>query len=192
MSGGLGEQAAAAKERLFVGVPLPEPLLPHVQRSQERIPATPGLRLMRPEQLHVTLAFIGAAEAGAGEAARDVVRAVPPDLGGTVTLDGYLLLPSPGRARVIALGFDDAGGAFAALFEHVMGGLERTGVMQREKRPFRPHLTIARLRVPAKLRPMAECDPVPYPVESLCLYRSDLRPSGAEYKVLVRTCLDAT
>lgn len=177
------------RERLFVGVPLPEGLLPLVERAQEAIPDVPGLRLIRPEQLHVTLAFIGPVGAPVAGRAREVVAGVPSDLGGLAELGDYLLLPSAGRARVVSLALADRDDVFARLFEHVMGGLEREGVMQREKRPFRPHLTIARLKQPAKIRPTAECGPTPFPVQSVCLYRSDLRPSGAQYTVLVRTDL---
>jgi len=178
-----------SRERLFVGVPLPAVLLDRVVGAQEALPPLPGSRLVRPAQLHITLAFIGAADPEAALAARVVVAGVPVDLGGRARLGSYLLLPNARRTRVVSLEVDDEEGTFARLFEHVMAGLERVGVMKREKRPFRPHLTIARLREPATIRPTTECDPVPYPVQSVCLYRSDLRPTGAEYTVLVRTDL---
>jgi 2'-5' RNA ligase len=79
---------------------------------------------------------------------------------------------------------------FARLFEHVMTGLEHNGVMQRAKRPFRPHLTVARLRVPTALQPKSECCEAPYRIESVCLYRSELKREGAVYTVLERTRME--
>ena len=77
---------------------------------------------------------------------------MPAEMGGDAVIERFLLLPSAGRARVVALELRDGDRVFARLFEEVMGGLERAGVMQREKRPFRPHLTIAQA---ARRRPSA-------------------------------------
>ena len=185
-----GSGVDGVRQRLFVAVPLPEGLLPSVQQAQASLPHISGLRILGREQLHVTLAFIGEVDEEKARAACAVVAAVPTDLGGEGVLDGFLLLPSPGRARVVTLAVRDEEGAFARLFEHVMSGLERNGVMQREKRPFRAHLTIARLRAPAALRPKYECEEAPYPLESVCLYRSELKREGARYTVLERTRLE--
>ncbi|NLT34699.1 MAG: RNA 2',3'-cyclic phosphodiesterase [Gaiellales bacterium] len=172
--------------RLFVGVPLPHGLLPAVQAAQEGLVGVPGLRLMRPGQLHVTLAFIGQTGAEKQAAARAAVETLEFRPAGAAVLKGYLLLPSPARARVVALGIEDGEGVFGRLFEAVMSRLEADGVMQREKRPFRPHLTIARLRIPTQVQPKMECSNLEYPVLSVCLYRSDLERGGARYTVVAR------
>ena len=79
---------------------------------------------------------------------------------------------------------------FARLFETVMGGLEAAGVMTREKRPFRPHLTIARLRMPSPVQPRYESGRASYAIESVCLYRSELSREGARYSVVARAVFD--
>ena len=134
------------RQRLFVAVPLPEGSLKTVHRAQEALPSVPGLRLLRPDQLHVTLAFIGETDEEGAKAAKRVLLGLPEDLGGEGLMNGFLFLPSPGKARVVTLSIDDRQGVFSTLFEAVMSGLEEAGVMKREKRPFRPHLTIARMR----------------------------------------------
>jgi 2'-5' RNA ligase len=91
---------------------------------------------------------------------------------------------------VVTLELADSHGVFAALFQRVMEGLEAGGVMQREKRPFRPHLTIARLRDPGPVRPRSESEQARFAVESVCLYRSELRREGAMYTVVARKVLD--
>ena len=101
----------------------------------------------------------------------------------------FLMLPGPAKARVVALEVEDSGRAFVALFERVMGGLEAAAVMRREKRPFRPHLTIARLRTPGPVQPRSHCGQARFAVESVCLYKSELKREGAAYTVLARADL---
>lgn len=174
------------RQRLFVAVPLPAGLRDVVRGAQEALPRVHGLRLLGPEQWHVTLAFIGEVDAGKAAIARSVVEGLPADMGGEAFLEGFLMLPSPSRARVVALELADGRGAFGALFEAVMMGLEAGGVMEREKRPFRPHLSIARLRTPGLVRPRYESERARFAVQSVCLFESKLRREGAVYTVVCR------
>jgi RNA 2',3'-cyclic 3'-phosphodiesterase len=180
-----------APQRLFIGVPLPVELLGFVEAAQSIVAPTPGLRLLRPDQLHVTLAFIGEVDQARAAAARAVVDSLPPDMGGEGRITRFLLLPSAGKARVVSLEIDDGAGVFNRLFEHVMGGLEAAGVMKREKRPFRPHLTVARLKDPAAVQPRSESGEARFAVESVCLYRSELKREGAVYTVITRASFGA-
>jgi 2'-5' RNA ligase len=118
-----------------------------------------------------------------------VVEGLPAGMGGEATVERFLMLPSPNRARVVALELTDGDGVFQTLFEAVMGGLEAGGVMEREKRPFRPHLTIARLKSPGVVRPRYESERAVFAVQSVCLYRSELRREGAVYTVVSRRAL---
>jgi 2'-5' RNA ligase len=181
----MGETSGSDTQRLFVAVPLPEDLRGLVGRAQESLPPVPGLRLLRPEQWHVTLAFIGEVDAEKAAVARGVVEGLP-DMGGEAMVERFLLLPSPSRARVVTLELADEQGVLAALFETVMGRLEAGGVMRRERRPFRPHLTIARLRTPCAVRPRYESERARFAVQSVCLYQSELRREGAVYTVVGR------
>lgn len=183
--------ADPATERLFIGVPLPEATSALVRAAQDALPAVRGLRPVRPEQVHVTLAFLGEVGAEAREAARRIVASIPREAGGLTVLGGYVLLPSARRPRVVALSVDDPAGVFARLFEVVMGGLEQGWVMRREKRPFRAHATIARLRVAVDIGLKSECGRAPFPVESVRLYRSELRPEGALYTVVEERTLQS-
>ena len=191
MSGESVTTADRETERLFIGVPLPEVASALVRVAQDALPAVPGLRLVRPEQVHVTLAFLGEVGPAAREVARGVVATIPREAAGMTVLGGYVLLPSARRPRVIALGVDDPAEVFPELFELVMGGLEQGRVMRREKRPFLAHATIARLRVPAELGLKSECQRAPFPVESVRLYRSELRREGALYTVVEERTLQS-
>jgi 2'-5' RNA ligase len=181
----------AALQRLFIGVPLPVELLGFLEAAQAIVAPTPGLRLLRPDQLHVTLAFIGEVDRAKAAAAQAVVDSLPTDMGGEGRITRFLMLPSVRKARVVSLEIDDGAGVFARLFEHVMGGLEAAGVMKREKRPFRPHLTVARLKDPAAVQPRSESGEAGFAVESVCLYRSELKREGAVYTVVTRASFGA-
>lgn len=182
----MAESTGNERQRLFVAVPLPGELQALVRRAQELLPPVHGLRPLKPDQLHVTLAFIGEVDPEKAAIARRIVQTVPGDMGGEALIERFLMLPSASRARVVALELADALGVFAALFETVMGGLEAGGVMKREKRPFRPHLTIARLRTPSAVRPRYEGEQARFAVQSVCLYQSELRREGAVYTAVCR------
>jgi 2'-5' RNA ligase len=184
-----GEGATDARQRLFVAVPLPAELVEFVVAAQRMLPSAPGLRLMRTDQLHITLAFIGEVGEREVQEAREVVESLHAAVGGEGTIERFLLLPSPKRARVVALEVNDGDHVFARLFEQVMDGLEHAGVMHRETRPFRPHLTIARTRDAGPIQPRSECGPARYAVESVCLYESELKREAAVYTVRARAAL---
>ena len=168
---------------------MPAELVPFVVDAQALLPTDRGVRLMRADQLHFTLAFIGEADEDATEAVRSVVEAVPTGKGGEAFIDGLLLLPTPRKVRVVALGVADEFGVFARLFGLVRGGLEAAGLMEREKRPFRAHATVARIRCPGPVQPTSDCGRARFAVESVCLYESELKGEGAKYSVLARTPL---
>ncbi len=73
-------------------------------------------------------------------------------------------------------------------------GLEAAGVYTPEKRPFRAHVTIARLR--PRVRPprtaALDLEPLEFVGRSLTLYVSRLHPSGARYEPLATEPLCAT
>lgn len=179
------------RQRLFVAAPVPGEVFGFIRAAQALLSPMEGLRLTREDQFHVTLAFIGEVDDDKATAAAEVVRAVPADMGGEVVLSGFVFFPARSRARVVALGVEDPAEVFPALFEQVMVGLEKKDVMRREKRPFKPHLTIARLRVPKAIRPRSEPGRVQFALQSVCLYRSELRREGAFYTVLVEKRLEA-
>jgi len=180
----------ASLQRLFVAVPVPQEVFAFIQVAQALLPPVEGLRLAREDQFHITLAFIGEVDQEKAAAAAEVVRSVPTESGGEATLAGFLYFPSVNKARVVALGVDDPTGVFPTLFEQVMTGLEKRGVMRREKRPFKPHLTIARLRIPRLIRPRSEPGSARFALQSVCLYRSELRREGALYTVLEEKALE--
>jgi RNA 2',3'-cyclic 3'-phosphodiesterase len=180
----------ADRLRLFVALELPEEARRALAAFRDR--ADPDVwRPVRDEALHLTLAFLGHRPEADVSTVSDLLCAigrstVPLSLGAGV------LLP-PRRARVLCAEVSDRAGALRALQSAVSDGLEAAGVYEAEKRPFRAHATVARLR--PRARPPRAVDDAPEPVAfhggPLTLFRSRLGRGGAAYEPLVQVPLDS-
>ena len=148
-----------------------------------------GLRLLPPESLHVTLAFLGERpDEEADHVAAALGAAAAP--AGPLGLAGPAWLP-PRRPGVLAVDLDDPDGGCARLQRAVSEALVALGVFAPERRPFRPHVTVARVRRGARVD--RSLPPLPagriFSATALTLYRSRLGPKGARYEALSRTPL---
>jgi 2'-5' RNA ligase len=145
-----------------------------------------GLREIAPEALHVTLCFLGWQAAGSIPAIAEACAAVvenhqPAEL----RSDQAIWLP-PRRPRVLAVELVDRHGGLGALQMALSDGLERGGWYRAEKRPFRPHITVARLRRGTRVRDRELRSPpeLRFTGVRTTLFRSRLSPSGARYEAL--------
>jgi 2'-5' RNA ligase len=181
------DPAAPRPLRLFVALDLPD----DVRDLLAALGQAADHRVWRPvarDALHVTLAFLGSRPPGDVELIAPIVAAErdAPRL----ALAAVLLLP-PRRARVLTVALDDATGALAALQARVSSALESAGVYTPEARPFRPHVTIARLR--PRTRPPRDAplhlDRREFSATAVTLYASRLHPGGARYDPLARARL---
>jgi 2'-5' RNA ligase len=180
------------RARLFLALDLPETARGQIVEWRDAlIDGRRDLRPVRPEALHVTLVFLGWQDESAAtriaEAAFGALPAGPPP---RLTPGDVRSLP-PRNPRLFALDLDDEGGRATALQAAASDALEAGGWYRPEKRPFWPHLTLARVkrgerRVPALPdAPPAPREPFEAPV--VTLYRSTLRPQGALYEPLARS-----
>jgi 2'-5' RNA ligase len=176
--------------RLFVALELPAAVRDALEAFRAAAADPEVWRPVPREALHVTLAFLGPRPAGDLAAVERVLAAEAGGPAPRLALDGALLLP-PRRARVLCADLSDPDGTLAALQARVSAGLAAAGVYTPEKRPFRAHVTVARLR--ARARPPRAVDAAPKPLEfrgeALTLFVSRLHPHGARYEPLVRVNL---
>jgi RNA 2',3'-cyclic 3'-phosphodiesterase len=149
------------------------------------------LRLVKREALHVTLVFLGWQDESAAERIAAAAFGSLPD-GPAPRLTPAGVRPVPPRdARLFALDLDDEGGRATALQDAVSAALEAGGWYRPEKRPFWPHITLARVKrgerrvAPPPDRPAPPADA--FDAGVVTLYRSTLRPQGAIYDPLART-----
>jgi RNA 2',3'-cyclic 3'-phosphodiesterase len=171
--------------RLFVALELPAVAREALGEFRDR--ADPEVwRPVRDEALHLTLAFLGhrpeADVSVVGDVLGRLALGVVP-----LALGAGLLLP-PRRARVLCAEVLDLSGALGRLQASVSDGLAAAEVYEPERRPFRAHATVARLRSGA--RPPRAIEDSPEPVEfaggPVTLFRSQLGRGGAVYEPLVR------
>jgi 2'-5' RNA ligase len=130
--------------RLFVAVHLPTEL---TDRAAALLPATlPALKRVRPEQMHVTLAFLGWTSDERLDAVNEAARAAAAGHRAfDLTLSGAGRFPASGRLRVVWLGIGEGADALAALAGSLTAELRRRH-LSFDDRPFAPHLTLARVR----------------------------------------------
>jgi 2'-5' RNA ligase len=177
-----GSVAGDERLRLFLALRLPDGVLDEIERWQRE--ELPSVRVVPREHLHVTLAFLGHRPGGELDA---IVRALRESAAGA----GEIRL-TPARYRetrgVGMLVLEDAGGHAAQLAGELHERLERLGVYRRERRPWLPHLTVARWRERPRLHPQPPPGRTFVPSDAAA-YLSRLHPDGARYEVLESVAL---
>jgi RNA 2',3'-cyclic 3'-phosphodiesterase len=181
--------------RTFIAIELTTPILESLGDLQARMQRDlpPGLlRWVRPEGIHLTLAFLGDV---AVERVDPIAEALAEACAGhapfTVSVAGMGCFPNVRRPRVVWVGVEEPSGALARLQHDIEQALVPLGFGP-EGRAFSPHLTLGRVKggsreALAALGAYVERAKVrigEMKVETVHLMRSDLRPSGAVYTAL--------
>jgi RNA 2',3'-cyclic 3'-phosphodiesterase len=184
------ERLGSPRLRLFVALDLPERIVTPLARwTGEAFGGQADLRPVRPESLHVTLVFLGYMYERDVERIKEITfaRDLP-----RLELQAEDVQPVPrARPRLFALGLTDAGEQVTRWQQDLSARLHAARLYEPEKRPFWPHVTLARAKrgktprgvtvpeLPDELRQ-------PFEPADLTLYRSTLRPHGAVYEALAK------
>ena len=165
--------------RLFLGFRLPDQAARELSAWQHAELERDRVRVVPPENLHVTIAFLGSRPAEElepiGSALREAVRGVAEPV---LTPARYRETRSVGM-----LVLDDDEGRATRIAEDAQRRLAALGVYEPEKRPWLPHITLARFRERPRLSPsIPELGPVT--LSDAAVYMSRLRPTGAQYEVV--------
>ncbi|HLC22065.1 MAG TPA: RNA 2',3'-cyclic phosphodiesterase [Candidatus Methylomirabilis sp.] len=178
--------------RAFVAVNLDQDLKDALAKVQERLKATRAdVGWVRPESLHLTLKFLGQVEESRLGAVAEAIAAAATGYGSfRLVLGGVGAFPQPRAARVVWIGVQQGAEALVTLQARVEAGLEALG-FAREERPFAAHLTLGRVRGPARREQLAVAlTSIPAePLGEMMLHRidlmkSELGPGGARYTAL--------
>jgi RNA 2',3'-cyclic 3'-phosphodiesterase len=172
--------------RLFVALELPQAAVAALVAFRDAAADPSVWRPLAPEALHLTLAFLGRRP----ETDVAIIEPILREAAGPaprLALAGAVLLP-PRRARVLCAALEDRDGTLAELQSRVSDGLAAAGVYEPEKRAFRAHATVARLRPRARAPRAVPAAPdrLEFHGEALTLFVSRLHPHGARYEPLVR------
>jgi len=174
--------------RVFIAVDIPGEVrkaLGDLQRALR--PLTASARWVAPESIHITLKFIG-------EIPEKRLDDISENLTGltwkpfTVTVRGVGFFPGTRSPRVFWAGMEAP--TMQGLTEQLDTLLERSG-FEKEKRAFRPHITLARAKntridppIVSAAAKYEQHDFGSFSVDRIFLFKSTLKPSGAVYDKL--------
>ena len=147
------------------------------------------VRWVRPENLHVTLKFIGEVADAKLDGIRAALSTVHSDASLDLRVHGLGFFPDEKRPTVLWTGFD-ASTNLPTLAGDIERALTPQGI-EKEKRAFVAHLTLARFAAPgphgqllAAIRENGERDFGSFRAREFHLIQSTLKPAGAEYTTL--------
>ncbi|EGB15062.1 2'-5' RNA ligase [Pseudodesulfovibrio mercurii] len=171
--------------RLFIGIGLPDTYRQSLNALTKWLSklTDASVNWSRPDTWHLTLKFLGETEEARIPAIREALAAIhfpafPVQAGGTGAF------PDAKRPKVLWLGLVQGGEQTATLARSIEDALTAIGI-PREKKPFRPHLTLGRIRKPAPgdwqpiLDAAAAQEWPPFTVPHFTLWQSVLTPEGA-------------
>ncbi len=170
--------------RTFIAVELPERFLPEIEKIESMLD-TPGIKLVEPKQVHITLKFLG-------DIHEDKVEPVASALSQVsckpfeAKIRGVGVFPKPAYIKVIWLG---AEGNFEALHTEVERVL--SPFKFEKDHQFSPHATLARVKMLKdkgalleKMQKLENIDLGAMNVASIALKKSTLTPKGPIYETL--------
>lgn len=193
------ERLKSPRARLFIALDLPDAVRRGIAGWGRKSLTDPALRPVRSEALHITLAFLGWMPEKEVPRLGEIVEASAAEAP-SIQLSGPVQRPERGRPRLFALPADSS--QVIALHAWLEEDLVAAGLYEPEKRPFWPHVTVARVRReergskrPALVSKLPEALPQGLLQPAVCrrmtLYRSELQPQGAQYTPLAQVELPA-
>ena len=190
--------------RLFVAIPATGTVREAAAEVVNVLRRTGDVRWVTPERLHLTLKFLGSTPEEKVSGVQEELRRIANNcLQFAIRLDGIGAFPSIRRPQTIWYGVSGEVESLATLAERIEAAMEPLG-FAREARPFRPHLTLGRVRSPRGLRELAtelekraQDSPeagsgIEWRVDAIALMCSDLKPSGPVYTELAHLPLATT
>jgi 2'-5' RNA ligase len=190
--------------RLFIGIELSQTIKASAADVsadlRERLTKTSRrtmLRWVNPENLHITLWFLGEVDHARTAAVAATLRQCFATRTFDLAISGAGLFPASGLPRTLWLGLTAGMAQLGSLYGELSTRLPALG-FQPEKRAYSPHLTVARFKDvvrsdAAAIRRAVAQTPAEVgacPIGSVTLFRSRLSPKGSQYEPLLRVPLD--
>ncbi|KPK27399.1 MAG: 2'-5' RNA ligase [Desulfobacterales bacterium SG8_35_2] len=169
--------------RLFIAVDLPDKIKENLKSMAFGIP---GAKWVSPEQLHLTVRFIGEVDGALFSDIKNILDEVN-SAAFSLQLKGVGYFPPRGAPRVLWIGLEKSE-PLQLLKKKIDTKLLRVGV-EPEGRKFSPHITLARLKkspvhkIANFLSGNGLFSQEPFQVEDFKLYSSILTSKGAYHKV---------
>lgn len=164
-------------KRLFLALWPDEQIRSTIAARTSAVAGASGGKPVVPQNLHLTLAFLHSVDTRLLPCIRAAARRASGEPF-SLTLDHFGYWP---RANILWLGPRQSPTALTGLVDSLWGELAECGFTP-ERRPFRPHVTLARKAVHAV--PDAKVEPIPWTVERFSLVESITGRSRPTYEVL--------
>ncbi|MCX7837840.1 MAG: RNA 2',3'-cyclic phosphodiesterase [Anaerolineae bacterium] len=188
--------------RTFIAIELNDALhraLADVQARLKRDTVARAIRWVAPENIHITLKFLGDVDAARIPALERAIAQVCNDFAPfTLTIGGAGAFPNMRKPNVIWVGARGQVDVAARLAEHIDAACATFG-FAREERAFTPHLTLGRVkrdaspserqRIGALIEAARIGDVGELRVERVAVMKSDLTPEGSVYTRLAECVL---
>ena len=175
--------------RLFAAIDIPDQIRQSLADTVQRLKPTAKARWSKPENLHITTKFLGEVPAAKLDAVIAALRAMPSADPIPVEVRGFGWLPNPKSPRLLFAGIQ-APEWLGQLHARTDRALQAVGVPA-ETKPFRPHLTIARVDAKLDLSALRQaildlpsCQFGGFTAERFHLYESLTGGTGSVYRKL--------
>ena len=177
--------------RAFIAIALPPEICLALSDCISRIKQHHGdIKWVRTEGLHITLKFLGDIQPGRVEeiaSSLSQIGSACPAF--EISIEGAGAFPGMQRPRIIWTGIRQGAEELIRLASQIDGAMETFG-FEPEGRPFKPHITLGRVRSPKNIRETMEAVKNQtgifgtFRANAIILMQSVLKPTGAEYTPL--------
>ena len=184
--------------RAFIAVELPQALRVGIERLQDKLQQQRlHLRWVRPQNIHLTLKFLGNIDLkDVPDITESLAQAVQAHGAFKLAPQGLGIFPNLKNPKVVWIGLGGDSAKLRALQRSIDEGLDLLG-FAKEKRPFKGHLTIGRVKGRMESRKIVDAlkscrmfAADSFKVDQLALIKSDLRPQGPIYTRLENVSLE--
>ncbi|NNF99868.1 MAG: RNA 2',3'-cyclic phosphodiesterase [Desulfobacteraceae bacterium] len=178
--------------RAFIALETPDSVKGYLNGLQQELRTRiDNIRWVRPENIHLTLKFLGEIDIAQVASIATVLDNISLPCGEpALEIKGLGVFPGIKRPRVIWSGIAGDTAGLMTMQKDLEMLLEKIG-FKKEPRRFTAHLTIGRIKgridpkqIVAAINEVSAHDPVLFEVKRLLLLQSRLRPEGAVYSQL--------
>lgn len=184
--------------RAFIAIRIPSEVKEALRSVQALLDlGSRSINWARPESMHLTLKFLGETDERLIDTLGAGLESAASGIGPfKLTVEGVGAFPNKRRPRVIWAGIGESA-ELTELKQRVEDNVIPLG-FEPEEREFSPHLTLCRIKTPEDSMLMgsalSEASPplkTEFTVYSVVLFKSVLRPKGAEYTAMKEAFLKA-
>ena len=177
------------KIRCFIAINFPDWFKEEIKEVLVKLKKTnprPDIRWIKAHNSHLTLHFLGYLNREKLEEVKKILAYIVPQVPLTsLRLGNFNYFPSSQKPRVFFIELKEDRGILVSCQKRIGQELEKIGI-KIEKRPWHPHLTLARLGFSHPLKiPLFDFSRIaPIPVHSIELMESHLFPQGPQYTII--------